>query len=134
MTPAGPPGSDNSRNLILAVVVSMIILFAYEFFIAGPQQRARLAEERAKAQIAQTQKAAAPKPAAPVIVSREAALARTARIPFATDSIDGSINLEGARFDDLSLREYFDAVGSKTEVTLLKPQDVRGAFDAFFGR
>lgn len=135
MTPAGPPGSDNSRNLILAVVVSMLILFAYEFFIAGPQQRARLAEERAKAQITQSQKtAAAPeKPAAPVIVSREAALARTARVPFATDSIDGSINLEGARFDDLSMRKYFDAVGSKTEVTLLKPQDVRGAFDAFFG-
>lgn len=136
MTPAGPPGSDNSRNLILAVVISMIILFAYEFFISGPQQRARLAEERAKAQVAQSQKSAtpsAPAQAAPVIVPREVALARSARVPFATDSIDGSISLEGARFDDLSLRKYFDAVGSKTEVTLLKPQDVRGAFDAFFG-
>jgi YidC/Oxa1 family membrane protein insertase len=134
MLPGGPPGGDNSRNLILAVVISMIILFAYEFFVAAPQNRARLAEERAKAKIEQTQaKEAATKQAAPVIVPRETALARTPRVTFDTDAIDGSINLEGARFDDLSLRNHFDKVGSKTEVTLLKPQDVRGAFDAFFG-
>ena len=132
INPGGPPGEDNSRNLILAVVVSMIILFAYEFFYAAPQQRARLAEERAKTQIAKTE-TAAPKPLAPVIVPREVALAQTPRVAFDTAAIDGSINLEGARFDDLSLRNYFETIGSKTEVTLLKPQDVRGAFDAFFG-
>ena len=134
MNPAGPPGADNSRNLILAVVVSMIILFAYEFFVLGPQQRARVAEERAKAQVAQQQaKKAAPAPAAAQIVPREVALARSERITFDTPAIDGSINLEGARFDDLSLRQYHETVERKTEVTLLKPQDVRGAFDAFFG-
>jgi len=132
MTPAGPPGAD-SRNLMLALALSLAILFGYEFFFAAPREKAaRLAQEKAHAQIASTQTTA---PAAPprVIVPRETALAQSKRVPFETPAIDGSINLEGARFDDLSLRSYFETVGSKTEVTLLKPQDVLGAYDAFFG-
>ena len=50
--------SDN-RNVILAIVLSIIVLFGWQFFIAGPQlQRAQQQQEIAAAQ-AQTDAALA---------------------------------------------------------------------------
>ena len=46
--------SDN-RNVILAVVLSMIVLFGWQFFIAGPQ----LEQAQKRAQNEQAQQAAA---------------------------------------------------------------------------
>ena len=46
---------ENNRNIILAIVLSMVVLFGWQFFVAGPQM------ERAQqqAQIAAEQQAAA---------------------------------------------------------------------------
>ena len=65
-------------------------------------------------------------PAAPAIalapVTREQALAASPRVPVDTASLSGSINLRGARLDDLRLKQYRQTIkpGSET-VTLLNP-------------
>jgi YidC/Oxa1 family membrane protein insertase len=60
--------------------------------------------------------------AAPVLITREQALAASPRIKLDTASLTGSINLRGARLDDLRLKHYRETIkpGSDT-VTLLNP-------------
>ncbi|MFC3703645.1 membrane protein insertase YidC [Devosia honganensis] len=135
--------SDN-RNVILAVVLSMFVLFGWQFFIAGPQleQAQRQAEIRA-AQEAQTENLALPRTgteaeadaapevgAAPVFADRDSALAATGRVSIQTADLEGSINLVGARIDDLELKQYRETVDPDSPIiALLKPA---GLPDAYF--
>ncbi|ODT68057.1 MAG: membrane protein insertase YidC [Pelagibacterium sp. SCN 63-23] len=136
--------SDN-RNVILAVVLSMLVLFGWQFFIAGPQleQAQRQAEIRA-AQQAETENLALPQTgasgspasaapdngAAPAFADRDSALAASQRVEIATEDLEGSINLTGARIDDLELRQYRETVDPDSPIiALLKPA---GLPDAYF--
>lgn len=136
--------SDN-RNVILAVVLSMLVLFGWQFFVAGPQleQAQRQAELRATEQAAAEQLAvpatnadgtnAAPTPADtanPTFADRDTAIAATQRVTISTADIEGSINLTGARIDDLQLKQYRETVEPDSPIiTLLKPA---GLPDAYF--
>ena len=45
---------ENNRNIILAIVLSMVVLFGWQFFVAGPQmqraqQQAEIARQQAQA-------------------------------------------------------------------------------------
>ncbi|MBD8066863.1 membrane protein insertase YidC [Devosia sp. PTR5] len=138
--------SDN-RNVIIAVVLSMLVLFGWQFFVAGPQlQRAQQQAEIAAQQQAEqdanlatpttpatTPGAAATPPGAPgpqTFESRDQALAATQRVAINTDDLEGSINLTGARIDDLRLKQYRETVDpSSPIITLLSPA---GAPDAYY--
>src|SRR5690606_36111955 len=98
--------SDN-RNVILAVVLSMMVLFGWQFFIAGPQleQAQRQAEIRAAQQTEANEQLATPQagaqdpgaaPAAAgtqVFADRDSALAASDRVAISTLDLEGSINL-----------------------------------------
>ncbi|MGV8833647.1 MAG: membrane protein insertase YidC [Devosia sp.] len=136
--------SDN-RNVILAIVLSIIVLFGWQFFIAGPQlQRAQQQQEIAAAQ-AQTDAALAT-PAATAVAAgtpgtvgadgtvfyadRAEAIAASDRIIIDTPDLHGSINLTGARLDDLELKQYRETVDADSPIiTLLTPN---GAPNAYF--
>jgi YidC/Oxa1 family membrane protein insertase len=136
--------NDNNRNVILAVVLSMLVLFGWQFFIAGPQmeQAALQAERAAQAQQADTalsvpaadgtvptgtQPGAANAPQ--TFADRASALAATSRIPIATSELEGSINLTGARIDDLRLRQYRETVQPDSAIiTLLSPAGAPGGY------
>lgn len=136
--------SDN-RNVILAVVLSMIVLFGWQFFIAGPQlEQAQRQAEIAAAQQAESEQLAVPStnadgsaaapaatPGAPqVFADRQTAIAATDRIEIATADLEGSINLTGARIDDLELKQYRETVDPDSPIiALLKPA---GLPDAYF--
>jgi YidC/Oxa1 family membrane protein insertase len=131
------PGQGDTRNIILFVVIAGLILFGSEFFLNGPRRKE---EARERAAIAAQQQAREPQaqeealPARPV--TREEALATSAgaRIRIDTPSVDGTIALQGARLDDLSLKNFRRTVERDSgEVTLLSPQGAAGAQDAFFG-
>ncbi|KKB07383.1 membrane protein insertase YidC [Devosia chinhatensis] len=134
--------SDN-RNVILAVVLSMLVLFGWQFFVAGPQleQAQRQAELRA-AQQAETEQLAVPQAgtedgaAAPAttgpqtFADRETAIAASDRVEISTLDLEGSINLTGARIDDLELKQYRETVEPDSPIiALLKPA---GLPDAYF--
>lgn len=135
----GSPGPNDTRNIIIAVVLSGLILLGFEFFYNAPL-RSRLAQERAQAeeqltpqtsQTGETPSAASAPPA-----TREEALSSTstARIAIDTGSVDGSISLVGARLDDLNLRGYRRTVDPESpEVTVLSPMSANFGHDAFFG-
>src|SRR5262245_50014116 len=110
---------DQYKNLMLAVVLSLAVLVAWEFFYAKPQEDARRSVQEQSQQITPPgakpgtdtgipTPGAAPQgavpaasPGATVQLTREEAIAASARIPVETPSLRGSIALKGARIDDL---------------------------------
>ena len=135
--------TDN-RNMILAIVLSVIVLFGWQFFVAGPQieQAQRRAEIEAQQQAAD-QGIATPSaegttttpvtqdvPGTRSFADRNAAIAASPRVKIDTQSLSGSINLAGGRIDDLELKKYHESVDpSSPKITLLTPA---GAPNAYF--
>lgn len=139
-------GPNETRNVILAIVISLGIMLGFEFFYNAPN-RERLAEaQRAQAELQAQQEpsastetaadgASTPATSPSGIVTREQALgASSGRIVIDTGEVDGSISLQGARIDDLNLREYRRTLDpASPEVTLLSPINTQFGHDAFFG-
>ncbi|WP_196259993.1 membrane protein insertase YidC [Pelagibacterium limicola] len=134
---------NDQRNMILAIVLSMVVLFGWQYFIAGPQleQAQRQAELAAEQQAAQQAPdsldiaapagepgavapagTAAPTSDITTFATRDAALAASPRIAIQTPSVSGSINLVGARIDDLHLVNYRETIEPDSPtITLLSP-------------
>ena len=144
----GGPGPTETRNMLIAIGLSIAIFVGFEVFFNGPARERALEQQRAEAaaqlsqEAAQTEEArdttagAAAATAPQGALDRAAVLAASAgqRITIATASVDGSIALEGARIDDLNLRNYRRTVDpASEEVTVLAPMNTRYGHDAFFG-
>ena len=126
---------NDSRNMILAIVLSMAVLFGWQYFVAGPQlEQAQRQAEIAAQQAAEAEGAdlaaigdeeADNLPGSPAVVTfetREAALASQPRVPLETEALSGSINLVGARIDDLRLNRYTETPDEDSPtITLLSP-------------
>jgi YidC/Oxa1 family membrane protein insertase len=147
------PDQENQKNLLLAIVLSVAVLLAWQFFYAGPrlkeeQDRQRVRQEQIKAQ--EQAQSGAPKvgapdaapstpgvataPAAAVAANREAALKASPRIAIETPSVKGSISLRGARIDDVVLAKYRETVDPKSaNVVLLSPSGSPHPFYAEYG-
>jgi YidC/Oxa1 family membrane protein insertase len=126
--------APDSRNVIIAVVLSMIVFVSWEYFVVRPQQEAQRQHQLAQqaAEQAQQQTPTAPGVAPPVSSTAspatpqqaEAILAGdTARVKLDSETVDGTIRLTGARFDDLRLKAYRQDVDPKSpEIVFLTPQ------------
>ncbi len=140
---------DETRNLLLAIILSGAILFGYQYFVAKPQMEAQKAQQTAEQQKSATSpstSAQAPKPsgqansptatttAAGNVKPRPEVMAEAPRIKFDTPKLRGSISLQGGRFDDLHLVKYHETVNPKSpDITLLSPPGVRKSYYADFG-
>lgn len=128
----------DNKNFILAIVLSMLIIFGWQYFYAAPLQEKLVAEQQAQtAQSGQAVTAgqsgaggAVPGGAA-VPATREQALAAAPRIKIETDYVAGSINLQGAQIDDLHLLRYRETIDPKSPtITFLSPAGTPGALFA----
>jgi YidC/Oxa1 family membrane protein insertase len=136
----GQGGPNETRNVFIAIGLSIAIFLGFEVFYNAPQ-RERLMAERAQAEAQLQSEAPAPAPAgetprggAPIERERALAASADARVPIDTIAVDGSISLEGARIDDLNLRRYRRTVQRESdEVTVLAPINSQFGHDAFFG-
>ena len=131
--------SGDNKNFIFAIVISTLIIFGWQYFYAGPKQKAleaQLAQQQTE-QAAQTTSSAATAPATPAapvenaILPREQAIAATPRVTIDTPSLSGSINLMGGRLDDLHLKHYRETVDPTSPIiTLLSPANTEHGFFA----
>ncbi len=135
--------SDN-RNLLIAIALSVLMFAGWQYFVVNPRMEAEKARQEAIAEQVKTAAgqqgaatAAAPGAGAatipslngesgpiivPAVTSRAAALATSPRIQIASNAVDGSIALRGARFDDLNLRGYHETVDDASpEISLFSP-------------
>ncbi|MBO9589044.1 membrane protein insertase YidC [Devosia sp.] len=134
----------DNRNVILAVVLSMLVLFGWQFFVAGPQleRQQRQNEIVAQQQAEQaalavpattadgTQAAATDQPlSSQTFADRATAIAASNRVAIDTEDLAGSINLTGARIDDLRLEKYRETVDPNSPIiTLLSPSGAPGGY------
>src|ERR1700744_3277356 len=105
---------DNQKNLILAIVVSCVILFGFQYFYA-PKSQAPAPATQTSQQAGAPQAPAGSAPAAPGVaapnpggttpatlapaVSRESVLAKTPRVRIETPRLKGLSDLVGALVD-----------------------------------
>jgi YidC/Oxa1 family membrane protein insertase len=145
--------TDN-KNTILAIALSALVLLGWQYFFAGPQDKARQEQQQAQQQkpnapatppssqpahpLPQSAppqvpgQAGAPVGTAPV--DRATVLANSPRVAIATDSVQGSIALKGGRIDDLSLVKFRETVDPKSPpIVLLSPSGTADPFYAEFG-
>ncbi|HMN88325.1 MAG TPA: membrane protein insertase YidC, partial [Bauldia sp.] len=134
----------DNRNFILAIVLSLAVLIGWQYFVAAPQiEKAQQQAAITAAQNAATPAAtpdgapppvadatAPPSGAAAATLTRDGALATSPRIPIETPRVSGSVNLRGARLDDLHLNDYRETVDPKSPtIVLLSPA---GGPDGYF--
>ncbi|MEO6582364.1 MAG: membrane protein insertase YidC, partial [Sphingomicrobium sp.] len=127
---------NDSKNMILAVVLSALVLLGWSLVsdrllpTAGPQT-VQVEDGKAKP-ITQPADIVADRPQA--LKSRATMLAAGPRVRIETPSLQGSINLTGARIDDLVLlRERQTIDKSSKPVRLLSPAGAPGGYFASFG-
>lgn len=109
--------TDDNRNLMYFLLVSVVVLLGYQFFLYPHQKQAALAKAAAA-----SSSAALSLPGGPTSLSREQALALSPRVRIDTPSLKGSIALKGAVIDDLYLVKYHTTVDPKSApVELLRP-------------
>ena len=135
--------TDN-RNTILAVILSGLVLIAWQYFYNAPQMERQRLQSQTQAELNKPAPQTAPgsttpgsttpgsttpqpgsattpagQPSAAAIVSRDTAIAATPRIKIETPRVSGSIALKGARVDDLSLEKFRDTVDPKSPAIVL---------------
>jgi YidC/Oxa1 family membrane protein insertase len=114
---------DDMRNLILFFVIAGVLYFAYDSFILKPQREAIQAHHVQSTKIASGE---IPAPVPEKFIERPQALvANMSRVTIENPEVSGSINLQGARFDDLSLRAYYKELDKKENVSVLDPRGMK---------
>jgi len=127
----------DSKNLILAVVLSALVLlgwgwFANRYFPTSNPPVAKVENGKTKP-LPQPQAQAVPNGPG-VMRSRSAVLASTPRVRIQTPALQGSLNLKGAQIDDLLLvRERETIAKNSPPVRLLSPLGAPGSYVASFG-
>ncbi|AJD39827.1 inner membrane protein OxaA [Rhizobium gallicum bv. gallicum R602sp] len=135
---------QNNRNYFIAIALSVLIVLGWQFLYMNPRieaQRKAQEAQKAQQQSEQTQAPAAggqPAPhtsgAAPTgqpaaTATREEALAKAPRIAIDTEALSGSVNLAGARLDDLKLKGYHETVDKSSPIiTLFSPADTKDGY------
>ncbi|MES1149477.1 MAG: membrane protein insertase YidC, partial [Bradyrhizobium guangdongense] len=146
--------TDN-RNTILAVILSGLVLIAWQYFYNVPAME----KQRAQQAQAELQKGTTPQPSASTtpgaapqggsttpqaapganqqaqpVVARSAAIAASPRVKIDTPRLTGSIALKGARIDDLALVQYRETVDPKSPAIILySPSGTAEPYYAEFG-
>ena len=146
--------SDN-RNTILAVILSGIVLIAWQYFYNVPQMEKQRAETQRQTELQKptaqptpgqsptttpspsasgTPTATQPSAVAEPVVSREAAIAGAPRVKIDTPRITGSISLKGARIDDIALVQFRETVDpASPPIVLFSPSQTAAPYYAEFG-
>lgn len=134
---------DDKRNLVLAIVLAMLILvgwqYATAYFMPAQEPATRVVDGRSVA-VAPEASATGTATTAPVARGPAAtrplasALTSSPRIAIETPKLRGSINLRGARIDDLVMLRYKQTIAPNSPpVRLFSPSGTRDYYFAGTG-
>jgi YidC/Oxa1 family membrane protein insertase len=147
----------DNRNTILAVILSGLVLIAWQYFYNVPQMEKQRAAQQAQSELVKPtplpgstgtplttpQAGSAPAPNVPAAnqpasaapaVSRDTAIAASPRVKIDTPRLSGSISLKGARIDDLSLVQFRETVDpASPPIVLYSPSGTASPYYAEFG-
>ncbi len=136
---------NEHKNTILAIVLSLIVVVGWEYFFAKPEmQQAQQQQQQVQPggkgatqptspQTTTPQMPNAPSAQPPTKTAAEV-IAGSPRVAIDTPTLEGSIDLKGARFDNLSLKQYRETIDPNSPpITLLSPSGAPEAYYAEFG-
>ena len=141
---------SDQKNMLIAIALSLAILLGFQFLYEFPkmeQERARQAQIEAQRPVDQPAPADAPAAAPPADVAapgapaavvsaeqRSQALQSSPRVGIDTPTLAGSIDLQGARIDDLVLRNYRQTTDPESGlIRLFSPLGAPRPYYAEFG-
>jgi YidC/Oxa1 family membrane protein insertase len=119
---------NDQKNLFIAIFLVVAILLGYQFLAPSskPQPQAPGAQQVTQQAVVQ--------PVFQPATREEALKAAPRRLTIKNSSVKGSINLEGAMFDDLTLVKYRETTAPNSpEILLLSPQGTENPYYARFG-
>ena len=116
---------DNQKNLLIAVVLSVVILVGFDFFFKPEKKQF---QENSVEQTQMNQRVdSGEDDNLPSInsqienkVNKDDKLVEE-RITFNSKRLSGTINLIGATMDDLSLKDYFETINKENKIKILNP-------------
>jgi len=124
--------NQDNRNFFVFAVIAVLLLFAWPWVMQRvfPQPAAPTKMVNGKP-VPQPNPTAAPATSVPVAVrDRAVVLAASPRVRIETPALKGSINLKGARIDDLVLLRYRETIAKDSPpIRLFSPS---GSADAYF--
>ena len=117
---------ENQKNLFLAIIISMAIIFGFQLLVPQPERvpvpEETNTQESVSLDIQSTTSA--------ILLDRKQVLEETVRVTFDNSKINGSINLEGGFIDDLILEEYRETLDPTSDfIGFLNPL---GSEDAYY--
>ena len=133
-----------SRNLILAIILSVGVLFIWSFFFEAPEQE-MLNGEIESGDVSEVNSNELDMEAIDEIerslgitendnIGLDEALRADKRVKIETNSIVGSINLKGLRIDDIVLKKYNETQEEFSEkIRVLQPIDTYDGYEVTFG-
>ena len=143
---------EDQNNLWIALLLSMAVFLAWQYFYAGPKMREEQARQQAEKIAKGEAKDAASLPAGATVpaaagaaatsvrsgviraANREAAILLSPRVAIETPSLKGSIGLKGGRIDDLSLVKFHEKVDpASPTIVLFAPTEAPQAYFADYG-
>ncbi len=121
---------NDQKNFFITIIFSIAILFAFHYFFPSTPKKV---EPQSISQ--NPQKTALIPASVPQAITREDALkVAPRRLQIHSSTVRGSLNLEGALFDDLTLIQYHETVNPQSPaIVLLSPQQAPHAYYARFG-
>ena len=133
-----------SRNLILAIILSVGVLFIWSFFFEAPEQE-MVNGEIESGDVSEVNSNELDMEAIDEIerslgitendnIGLDEALSANKRVKIETNSIVGSINLKGLRIDDIVLKKYNETQEEFSEkIRVLQPIDTYDGYEVTFG-
>ncbi len=134
---------SDQKNLLIAVVLCIAIVFGWQFFFPAPvpeqteaQQTTEAANNSAPTPDVSAGNASAPSAGATPqqVQSRDDVLTKAPRVKINTPNLHGSISLKGGRIDDVTLVQYRTEVEPDSpEIELFSPAGSPKPYFADFG-
>jgi len=121
---------NDQKNFFVAIILSVAIIFGFYYFFPSTSQKPSVQQPAQQASLPQPQAGQVSQPQS----REEAVKAAPRRLQIQSSSVKGSLNLEGAKFDDLTLIKYRETVDPKSpEIVLLSPENSPQGYYARFG-
>jgi YidC/Oxa1 family membrane protein insertase len=116
---------DNQKNLLIAVVLSVVILVGFDFFFKPEKkqlQESSVEQNQINQNVGSDKDENIPSINSQIEnVQVDENKILEERISFNSKRLSGTINLIGATLDDLSLKDYFESISKEKKINILNP-------------